>query len=574
MGPQATKAWSGGPSVPVLAAATSSAGGSLADPGLQWVNITSQLPQPGNRSDAALAYDSTAGYVVMFGGENPYNIPVTYYSDTWTFLNGQWTNVTATAGTAPSPRWGFGLADDPANGGVVLFGGGPQKGPAELNDTWVFADGQWKNITASIGPAPPPLYWGAMAYDNQTESVILFGGHTASSTYTNETWSFNGDSWTELTPVTSPPARNSESLVYDAHDGYLLMFGGQNESYLNDTWSYSAGDWSPIPSSTAPDPRLGAGIAYDSGLSEVVLFGGYPANEHPLATYTYSAGTWTIENLSPGPPQSTVSDQMTYDASNQYVVLLDARFGNGAGSTWILNGTSAPPPPTLSVTATVTPQAGFVPLHVSFTSQVSGGTPPYVVTWDFGDSSSNDSGSPAAAGNTTHTYSTVGVYTSALLVNDSAHQSVLKYWTITVSVTPLTLSISASTTHPEVNQSVSFTSTPSGGTPPYTFAWTFGDGGTATTQNATHAYAKAGTFTAILLVTDHLGNTVSKNVSILVMAIIVGPTASDTWLYIVGALVIIIVAIVIVVWYRRRKKPPPAVPVPQATPSPADGPTR
>ncbi|HYN76444.1 MAG TPA: PKD domain-containing protein, partial [Lamprocystis sp. (in: g-proteobacteria)] len=39
------------------------------------------------------------------------------------------------------------------------------------------------------------------------------------------------------------------------------------------------------------------------------------------------------------------------------------------------------------------------------------------------------------------------------------------------------------------------------------YAWTFGDGATATTANPTHAYAAAGTYTVSLTVTDNLGKT-------------------------------------------------------------------
>jgi hypothetical protein len=47
----------------------------------------------------------------------------------------------------------------------------------------------------------------------------------------------------------------------------------------------------------------------------------------------------------------------------------------------------------------------------------------------------------------------------------------------------------------EINQAVSFTGFASGGTTPYTWAWTFGDGGTAVVQNPTHTYTTAGNYT-------------------------------------------------------------------------------
>jgi PKD repeat protein len=44
------------------------------------------------------------------------------------------------------------------------------------------------------------------------------------------------------------------------------------------------------------------------------------------------------------------------------------------------------------------------------------------------------------------------------------------------------------------------------GTPPLTWAWTFGDGGTATVQNPTHTYTAAGVYTVTLTVTNGAGS--------------------------------------------------------------------
>jgi len=49
---------------------------------------------------------------------------------------------------------------------------------------------------------------------------------------------------------------------------------------------------------------------------------------------------------------------------------------------------------------------------------------------------------------------------------------------------------------------VQFTGTATGGTPPYTWAWQFGDGATSTDQNPTHTYTAPGTYQVHLTVTD------------------------------------------------------------------------
>jgi PKD repeat protein len=54
---------------------------------------------------------------------------------------------------------------------------------------------------------------------------------------------------------------------------------------------------------------------------------------------------------------------------------------------------------------------------------------------------------------------------------------------------------------------VSFTDTSTGG--PTSWAWEFGDGGTATTQNPSHTYTTAGSYTARLTATNAAGSTSS-----------------------------------------------------------------
>jgi PKD domain len=70
----------------------------------------------------------------------------------------------------------------------------------------------------------------------------------------------------------------------------------------------------------------------------------------------------------------------------------------------------------------------------------------------------------------------------------------------------------------ESGQPIQFTGFASGGTEPYTWAWDFGDGATATIQNPTHAYTTAGTYTATLTVTDAASDTATDTATVTVIA--------------------------------------------------------
>jgi hypothetical protein len=54
----------------------------------------------------------------------------------------------------------------------------------------------------------------------------------------------------------------------------------------------------------------------------------------------------------------------------------------------------------------------------------------------------------------------------------------------------------------------------SGGTPPYTYAWSFGDGGTSSAADATHAYQERGTYQVLLQVTDRSNRTAAAGVTV------------------------------------------------------------
>ncbi|OLD09219.1 MAG: hypothetical protein AUI95_01400 [Crenarchaeota archaeon 13_1_40CM_3_52_4] len=102
--------------------------------------------------------------------------------------------------------------------------------------------------------------------------------------------------------------------------------------------------------------------------------------------------------------------------------------------------------------------------------------------------------------------SAAGIATvSASYDGDATHNtssSIAATITVTSVIPPLTVDFSFSPSSPTVGQSVSFISSVSGGTAPYTYAWDFGDGSTSAAVNPSHTYSTAGSFTVELAVTD------------------------------------------------------------------------
>jgi len=74
-----------------------------------------------------------------------------------------------------------------------------------------------------------------------------------------------------------------------------------------------------------------------------------------------------------------------------------------------------------------------------------------------------------------------------------------------------------------VDEDVDFSCTPSGGVPPYSYTWDFGDGGTSNSQNPTHRYSATGDYTACVTVEDDLDNTEDCCVDVGIIAAVEAP---------------------------------------------------
>src|SRR5881409_2774204 len=159
-------------------------------------------------------------------------------------------------------------------------------------------------------------------------------------------------------------------------------------------------------------------------------------------------------------------------------------------------------PPVASFTATPNPVT--VGTAVSFDASASSDPDGVIVSyaWEFGDSTT---GTGQIA---THTYAVPGVYTANLTVVDNQALSNSTLHTVNVNAPPVA-AFSSSPTAVYIGVAVTFDATASSdpdGTI-VSFAWDFGDATTGAGQTATHTYARKGSFTVALVVSDNLGLT-------------------------------------------------------------------
>jgi uncharacterized protein (TIGR03437 family) len=116
-----------------------------------------------------------------------------------------------------------------------------------------------------------------MAYDSAHGQVVLFGG--INGLFFNDTWVWDGTSWTQLSPQTSPPGRNGHAMAYDSIQGQVILFAGaggdpNNATLLNDTWVWDGTNWTQKFTSSSPPPRDRHSMAFDSKQNQTVMFGG------------------------------------------------------------------------------------------------------------------------------------------------------------------------------------------------------------------------------------------------------------------------------------------------------------
>jgi Cellulase (glycosyl hydrolase family 5)/Galactose oxidase, central domain len=261
-----------------------------------------------------------------------------------------------------APRWNFASAYFPPADQVVLFGGAP----ADLqttwwNDTWLYAGGAW-----SQGPEAPagltPRGGAAMAYDPSIGRIVMFGGEARAADgsevwppYTNETWLWNGATWTPGPAAPSDlAARTGAQMVYDDALDRIVLFGGSGLDRYTDTWLFDGSQWTRGPDAPAGmRPRVFFGMAYDQAAEKVVVGGGDGSSD----VWLFNGSDWA-----PGPsfPDTMVNNRrertrMAYDPQLEAVVLFGG-LGPGKaeeevyylrtsvpGSTWVQIPERRPP---------------------------------------------------------------------------------------------------------------------------------------------------------------------------------------------------------------------------------------
>src|SRR5215211_6999383 len=147
-----------------------------------------------------------------------------------------------------------------------------------------------------------------------------------------------------------------------------------------------------------------------------------------------------------------------------------------------------------------------VPATFEFQANLTGGTGPYTISWDFGDGSEESDEQTVL-----HTFEEAGTYNVVVTGTDENGQEASDNLEITVNeppppttiTEPLTVGIISNGTESVVPATFEFQANLTGGTGPYTISWDFGDGSEESDeQTVLHTFEEAGTYNVTLAATD------------------------------------------------------------------------
>jgi hypothetical protein len=358
-----------------------------------------------------------------------------------------------------------------------LLVGGAFNEPS-FNQTWIYAADRnnWTRLNSGA-MSPPGRVDATVAYAANVHKVVLFGGlglFGRSLCPRSDTWTFDPvqRTWTNVTPPYSPSARRAHAMVYDNNTHRIVLFGGHKANCgvgmpqstgprLADTWLYDpiANTWTNVTYPGGPQARSGAGMAYVPELSASVLFGGRVrelSQPSPVLgdTWIFDSFSFRWTELLPFDPPSARSDLGMAYVGSAHVALLyggcgptgcshDTWWYDPAMKAWLERSSSAGPDFAPGVAFSYDPMGVVVAFGRS-------------ATWQY--------------------------------QAEVVQSLVVRPWSSGVSE--------------QTPERVAFHLTVTGGVPPYTYLWSFGDRARSTESDPVHDYGVSGNYHVSLRVRD------------------------------------------------------------------------
>lgn len=290
------------------------------------------------RNAHAMAYSDHDDMIYLFGGADEKQV----LGDLWRLHGNAWEKVQTAI--EPPARTFPGMTFDIRRERLVLFGGnrvlfgdGTESHPL-LNDTWFFKNGQWQRTSPKTSPGPRAE--ASMAYDQEREVIVLFGGYRIENgNYVKlaDTWEFSGNNWA-LIADEGPTARHGAGLVYHEKLGAIMLFGGstvdrQYGESSGETWLWDGKDWQK-QDIDQPAGIFNPAMTYDPDRNETICFGGWNGEKRINQTSLFVDDAWhqLLRDISPSPRNHSA---LVYDKKEKRAILFGGHSGQFIfGDTW------------------------------------------------------------------------------------------------------------------------------------------------------------------------------------------------------------------------------------------------
>lgn len=434
-----------------------------------WSSVV--LPNsPTPRWDAAMSFDSTDGYFLLFGGEAcTVSAGCTSFNDTWRYNGTGWSELFPSS--EPPARVAAMMTYDAADGAILMFGGVDDSVTGiGLNDTWEYAAGSWTETNNGNHSSPPPTYSGSLSYDPESGDAILFGGccGTSSNFDDADTWEYANGTWTKIASANSPAPREGAGLFYDPADDGLILVGGIYCDWVGcnnygDTWLLSNRSWVELNPLRAPNASAYSPAFYDPVLRAGVLV------DSSGTTWLFVADDWGPTNT------SSVGSQLTnaaygVDPVNGTIVAI------GEGPGWVFAAGAAGSNRTFTLNGT--PQVPFGAAFAVSSRGLDVGETFQVTVSAWGGSWSYRYSYVESAGNCDSldapllscVFWEAGTISITAIVFDSGANTTSMNWSIEVRSAP-SVHVAVSPLVVDQGQGVSLAANLTGGSPPQRFVW-------------------------------------------------------------------------------------------------------
>jgi len=278
-----------------------------------------------------MTYLTDLQQVALFGGSSLNVNSILLQNSLWLWDGEAW--ILQEIEQKPRSRSHHAMAYDEQNQRIVLFGGRYSTflGMNNLADSWHGRIDQENFFWQQVNPPPDFTQWQdvAMTYE-QNNNFLIFGGLAGTALQgipQSDTFRWQGSTWEKLTPDYSPPARYAHGLARSAEQTRILLFGGIGDGgrYLNDTWAWQDQNWIVQTSRESPPPRAYHAMIYDNFRAEWLLFGGLDREGNVLNDlWVYNGTEWKQRN-SLQPPAARMRTTLVYDIENRESLLFAGR---------------------------------------------------------------------------------------------------------------------------------------------------------------------------------------------------------------------------------------------------------